>query len=278
MKQYHDILSLVLNEGERRSDRTGTGTRSVFGVQSRYNLLNGFPAVTTKKLQWTPVVGELLWFLRGSTNVEELREITWGKGSTKRTVWDDNYNAQAKNLGYTNGELGPVYGKQWRDFGGIDQIKSAIDQIMLAPDSRRNIVSAWNPAELSRQALPPCHTLFQFYVSSTNKLSCQLYQRSCDLFLGGPFNIASYSLLIHIIARITNKEVGDFVWTIGDAHIYENHTEQVITQLSRTPGTLPKLMISEHIRTFEDVLNSSVSDYVLDEYVHQGVISAPMAV
>lgn len=278
MKQYHDILSLVLTEGEHRADRTGTGTRSIFGMQSRYNLSNGFPAVTTKKLQWTPVVGELLWFLRGSTNVEELREITWGKGSTKKTVWDDNYNHQAKNLGYTNGELGPVYGKQWRDFSGVDQIKSAIDQILNSPDSRRNIVSAWNPAELHQQALPPCHTLFQFYVSSSNKLSCQLYQRSCDLFLGGPFNIASYSLLLHIVARITGKEAGEFIWTIGDAHIYENHIDQVTTQLSRSPLKLPQLKISDSIKTFNDVLTSSVNDYQLIDYNHLGVIAAPMAV
>lgn len=278
MKQYHDVLSLVLDEGERREDRTGTGTRSIFGVQSRYNLSNGFPAVTTKKLQWTPVVGELLWFLRGSTNVNELREITWGKGSTKKTVWDDNYQHQAKSLGYENGELGPVYGKQWRDFAGVDQIKETINLVMKSPESRRNIVSAWNPAELSAQALPPCHTLFQFYVSSSNKLSCQLYQRSCDLFLGGPFNIASYSLLLHIIARITNKDVGDFIWTIGDAHIYENHINQVHTQLAHTPLELPKLSISDWIQTFDDVLKSSVDDYQLIGYNHLGVISAPMAV
>lgn len=278
MKEFHNIMEYVLKSGEVRSDRTKVGTRSVFGMQSRYNLSAGFPAVTTKKLQWKPVVGELLWFLQGSTNVEDLREITWGSGSKKKTVWDDNYNHQAKNIGYTDGELGPVYGKQWRDFGGIDQIRNAIELIQSSPDSRRNIVSAWNPAQLSQQALPPCHTLFQFYVSTNNKLHCQLYQRSCDLFLGGPFNIASYSLLIHIMARITNTEPGDFIWTIGDAHLYETHLEQVKEQLSRTPLELPKLVISDWIKTFDDVLISSVDDYQLENYNHLGVISAPMAV
>lgn len=278
MKEFHNVLSYVLENGEKRTDRTGTGTRSVFGMQARFNLADGFPAVTTKKLQWTPVVGELLWFLKGSTNVEELREITWGVNSTKKTVWDDNYNHQAKSLGYTGGELGPVYGKQWRDFGGIDQIKAAINTIVTNPDSRRNIVSAWNPAELNQQALPPCHTLFQFYVSANNKLSCQLYQRSCDLFLGGPFNIASYSLLIHIMSRITNTEPGEFIWTIGDAHLYENHLIQVHEQLSRTPLELPQLIINENIKTLDDVLSSTVKDYQLQNYNHCGIISAPMAV
>jgi thymidylate synthase len=278
MNEFHRVLQTVLNEGETRGDRTGTGTRSIFGMQSRYNLQNGFPAVTTKKLQWKPVVGELLWFLSGSTNVEDLRRITWGEGSTKKTVWDDNYNHQAQKLGYSNGELGPIYGKQWRDFAGVDQIAIAADQLKNSPNSRRIIVSAWNPTELDQQSLPPCHTMFQFYVSASNKLSCQLYQRSCDLFLGGPFNIASYSLLVHIMARISNLEVGEFVWTIGDAHIYGNHIDQVQTQLERTPLQLPQLVISEHIRTLQDVLSSTVDDYKLVGYEHHGVISAPMAV
>lgn len=278
MNEFHRVLQTVLNEGETRGDRTGTGTRSIFGMQSRYNLQNGFPAVTTKKLQWKPVVGELLWFLSGSTNVEDLRRITWGEGSTKKTVWDDNYNHQAQQLGYSNGELGPIYGKQWRDFAGVDQIAIAVDQLKNSPNSRRIIVSAWNPTELDQQSLPPCHTMFQFYVSASNKLSCQLYQRSCDLFLGGPFNIASYSLLVHIMARISNLEVGEFIWTIGDAHIYGNHIDQVQTQLERTPLQLPQLVISEHIRTLQDVLSSTVDDYKLVGYEHHGVISAPMAV
>lgn len=278
MNEFHRVLQTVLNEGETRGDRTGTGTRSIFGMQSRYNLQNGFPAVTTKKLQWKPVVGELLWFLSGSTNVEDLRRITWGEGSTKKTVWDDNYNHQAQQLGYSNGELGPIYGKQWRDFAGVDQIAIAVDQLKNSPNSRRIIVSAWNPAELDQQSLPPCHTMFQFYVSASNKLSCQLYQRSCDLFLGGPFNIASYSLLVHIMARISNLDVGEFIWTIGDAHIYGNHIDQVQTQLERTPLQLPQLVISEHIRTLQDVLSSTVDDYKLVGYEHHGVISAPMAV
>jgi thymidylate synthase len=277
MQSYHDLLKHVLENGVASEDRTGTGTISVFGTQTRFNLEHGFPAVTTKKLSWKPVVGELLWFSRGSTNVEELREITWGKGSNKKTVWDDNYNKQAIDLGYSNGELGPVYGHQWRNFNGIDQLRIAFEKITQDSNSRRNIVSAWNPSDLDRMALPPCHTLFQFYVRN-NKLSLQMYQRSGDLFLGGPFNIASYSLLLSIAARITGTTPHEFIWTIGDAHIYNNHIDQVKEQLSRTPLELPTLQISNHITTFDDFVNASVDDFKLLNYNSYSTIKAEMAV
>lgn len=277
MKQYHDLLRHVMDTGIDTDDRTGVGTRSTFGYQVRFNMNDGFPAVTTKRLAWKSVVGELLWFLQGSTNIETLREITWGPGSTKKTIWDDNYNNQAIKLGYTAGNLGPIYGKQWRDFGGVDQIKVAIDTIKYDSASRRNVVSAWNVNELPKMSLPPCHTLFQFYVRE-NKLSCQLYQRSCDLFLGGPFNIASYSLLLHIIARITNTIPNEFIWSIGDCHIYRDHFDQVEEQLKREPYDLPTIKIADHIKTLDDVLVSSVTDYELVNYVSHGQIKAPMAV
>lgn len=277
MDAYHNLLETVLKYGKDRLDRTGVGTKSIFGMQSRYDLRKSFPAITTKKLHFKPVVGELLWFIRGSTNVEELREITWGKGSTKKTVWDDNYNHQARSLGYENGELGPVYGHQWRNFGSVDQLRSAYDTILNDPYSRRNIVSAWNPPEISSMALPPCHTMFQFYVDG-DELSLQLYQRSADLFLGGPFNIASYSLLVYLMARVTGLKPGDFVWSIGDAHLYSNHIEQVKEQLSRTAFTEPTLKINERIQTFEDLLTTEVSDIELLGYQCHPGITATMAI
>jgi len=282
MKQYLQSLRDVAEQGEARDDRTGTGTISLFGHQSKYNLQDGFPAVTTKKLAWKAVVSELLWFLEGSTDERRLAEILYGTWDiNKKTIWTANADNQGVALGYTNTddvkELGPVYGKQWVDFGGVNQIEWAINEIKTNPDSRRIIVSAWNPPEIEKMALPPCHTLFQFYVMN-GKLSCQMYQRSADMFLGVPFNIASYSLLIHIIANICDLEVGTFVHTIGDAHIYQNHTEQVAEQLTRAPMELPTLNISKNFESLGDVLKSSVDDYQLLDYNPMTSIKAPMAV
>jgi len=282
MKQYLQSLRDVAEQGEARDDRTGTGTISLFGHQSKYNLQDGFPAVTTKKLAWKSVVSELLWFLEGSTDERRLAEILYGTWDiNKKTIWTANADNQGVALGYTNTddvkELGPVYGKQWVDFGGVNQIEWAINEIKTNPDSRRIIVSAWNPPEIEKMALPPCHTLFQFYVMN-GKLSCQMYQRSADMFLGVPFNIASYSLLIHIIANICDLEVGTFVHTIGDAHIYQNHTEQVAEQLTRAPMESPTLNISKNFESLGDVLKSSVDDYQLLDYNPMTSIKAPMAV
>lgn len=269
-----------MENGEDKMDRTGTGTRSVFGYQMRFNLQDGFPAVTTKRLAWKAVVAELLWFLEGSTDERRLAEIQFGSRDTsKKTIWTDNADAQGKELGYENNdlvkELGPVYGKQWRDFGGVDQIGRVIEQIKTNPDSRRHIVSAWNTPEIESMALPPCHTMFQFYVSN-GKLSCQLYQRSADMFLGVPFNIASYALLTHIIAAHCQLEVGDFVHTIGDAHIYNNHFDQVEEQLKREPQPLPQLCMSHN---WEYKYNyTKVSDFILSNYKPMKSIPAPMAI
>ena len=282
MKQYLQSLSDVAEHGEDKTDRTGTGTRSLFGHQSRYNLQDGFPAVTTKKLAWKSVVSELLWFLEGSTDERRLSYILHGtRDTSKKTIWTANADNQGAALGYTNTddvkELGPVYGKQWVDFGGVNQIEWAINEIKTNPDSRRIIVSAWNPPLIDKMALPPCHTMFQFYVMN-GKLSCQMYQRSADMFLGVPFNIASYSLLVHIIANICDLEVGTFVHTIGDAHIYHNHVTQVDEQLTRTPKNLPTLNISKQFTSLSDVLASSVEDYQLANYYPMPFIKAPMAV
>ena len=282
MKQYLQSLRDVAEQGEARDDRTGTGTISLFGHQSKYNLQDGFPAVTTKKLAWKAVVSELLWFLEGSTDERRLAEILYGTWDiNKKTIWTANADNQGVALGYTNTddvkELGPVYGKQWVDFGGVNQIEWAINEIKTNPDSRRIIVSAWNPPEIEKMALPPCHTMFQFYVMN-GKLSCQMYQRSADMFLGVPFNIASYSLLIRIIANICDLDVGTFVHTIGDAHIYQNHTDQVAEQLAREPMELPTLNISKNFESLGDVLKSSVDDYQLLDYNPMTSIKAPMAV
>lgn len=257
MQQYHDALEYVLNNGQEVNDRTGVGTRSVFGYQMRFDLTKGFPAVTTKRLAWKSVVGELLWFLEGSTDERRLAEITYGKPreelTDKRTIWTANAEAQGAELGYKNGRLGPVYGFQWRNFNGAefnsaphlrgtDQIEWLINEIKTNPDSRRLILSAWNPNQIDKMALPPCHTLSQFRVIN-GRLSCQLYQRSGDVGLGIPFNIASYALLTHIIARETDLDVGDLVHTIGDLHIYNNHLAMIEEQLKRTPTDLPKLKI-----------------------------------
>ncbi|MED1914810.1 thymidylate synthase [Brevibacillus sp. DP1.3A] len=241
MKQYLDLCQRILDEGATKEDRTGTGTTSVFGHQMRFDLSEGFPMVTTKKLHMKSIIHELLWFLSGDTNVRYLQE----NGVRIWNEWADE-----------NGDLGPVYGSQWRSFTGrdgktVDQIQWVIDEIKRNPDSRRLIVSAWNPAELDKMALPPCHLLFQFYVAN-GKLSCQLYQRSGDTFLGVPFNIASYALLTHMVAHVTGLEVGDFVHTIGDAHLYLNHIEQVKLQLTREPKPLPKLVLNPEVTSIFD--------------------------
>ena len=264
MKQYLDFLRLVKDQGSIKTDRTGTGTVSVFGHQMRFNLNDGFPLVTTKRIHLPSVIHELLWFLSGDTNIKYLQE-------NKVNIWNE--------WGDEIGELGPVYGAQWRswpaqDGSSIDQISEVIEQIKVNPDSRRLIVSAWNVSEIDKMALPPCHALFQFYVAD-GKLSCQLYQRSADIFLGVPFNIASYALLTHMIAQQCNLEVGDFVWSGGDCHIYSNHFEQVDTQLKRTPKKLPTLSIK---RNTQSIFEYTYEDFELIDYMHDDPIRAPVAV
>lgn len=291
MKQYHKLLEDILEHGEDVSDRTGVGTRSIFGYQMRFDLSKGFPAVTTKKLAWKAVVGELLWFLEGGTDERRLAEITYGKHRVdlvgKSTIWTANADAQGKALGYINNEftkdLGPVYGSQWRNFNNqhCDQIAEVIKQIRTNPDSRRIIFSAWNPLQTAAMALPPCHTFAQFRVLN-GRLSCQMYQRSADAFLGVPFNIASYALLTHILARETGLKVGDYVHTIGDAHIYSNHFEQVKEQLSREEYPLPTLEIDESFN-LENGLSGffnidDASMFKLIDYKHHETIKANMAV
>lgn len=287
MKQYLDLLQDILDNGNDRSDRTGVGTRSVFGRQVRFNMEDGFPAVTTKKLAWKAVVSELLWFLEGSTNEHRLAEIKNDNkpydelsDKQKKTIWTDNYENQGKALGYTDGELGPVYGHQWRDFIGVDQITNVIEQIRNNPDSRRLLVSAWNPSDLNKMALPPCHYSFQFYVEG-DKLSLMYNMRSNDCFLGKPFNDASYALLLHIVAKMTNKVPYELIASLGDAHIYNNHMEQVKEQLKRTPHKLPTLKLPDidWSGTIDDVLKQvKTSDFVLENYECDEAIKAPMAV
>lgn len=259
MQQYHDALRTVLESGERSSDRTGTGTISAFGLQSRYRMADGFPLVTTKKLHLRSIIHELLWFLSGDTNIRYLRE-------NKVTIWDEWADE--------NGDLGPVYGRQWRDFGGVDQITTLVETIRKNPDSRRLIVSAWNPPDVPKQALPPCHTLWQVRVLG-GRLHLQLYQRSADMFLGVPFNIASYSLLLHMLAHVTGYEAGDFVHSIGDAHIYLNHLDQVNLQLSRSPKALPTLRIA---RKVDSIFDFRFEDFVIEGYDPDPAIPAPVAV
>ncbi|KQR24139.1 thymidylate synthase [Agreia sp. Leaf335] len=261
---YEDLLRHVLETGAAKSDRTGTGTTSVFGAQLRFDLSEGFPLITTKRVHFKSIAYELLWFLRGESNVGWLRE-------NGVTIWDEWADA--------DGELGPVYGVQWRSWptpsgGHVDQISQVIETLKSDPDSRRIIVSAWNVAEIPEMALAPCHALFQFYVAD-GKLSCQLYQRSADLFLGVPFNIASYALLTHMVAQQAGLEVGDFIWTGGDCHIYDNHVEQVTEQLSREPYALPKLRIT---RTPDSIFDYRYDDFEIVDYVHHPAIKAPVAV
>lgn len=286
MLQYLGALRYIRDFGEDVSDRTGVGTRSVFGYQMRFNLEKGFPAVTTKRLAWRAVVGELLWFLEGSTDERRLAEITFEKSRgellNKATIWTANADAQGVALGYRNDdtikELGPVYGHQWRDFNdeGFDQIRWLLHEIVKNPDSRRLILSAWNPNQIEEMALPPCHTMAQFRVMN-GKLNCQLYQRSADMFLGVPFNIASYALLTHMLAQLTGLQVGDFVHTIGDAHIYNNHWDAVEEQLQREPLERPQLLMPK-FNTLEELLNTKTSDYKLIGYTPMDTIKAPMAV
>ncbi len=264
MQQYLDLLDHVLRNGTVRNDRTGTGTRAVFGYQMRFDLGAGFPLLTTKKLHVRSIFYELLWFLRGETNVHWLQD----RGVSIWDEWADE-----------NGDLGPVYGAQWRSWpdgqgGSIDQIARVVDEIRDDPESRRHIVTAWNPAEVDEMALPPCHCLFQFFVAE-GKLSCQLYQRSADIFLGVPFNIASYALLTHLVAEVTGLGVGDFVHTLGDAHLYANHEQQARLQLTRTPKPLPRLEIKTKRRSLFDF---EYEDFEIVDYVADPTIRAPIAV
>ena len=264
MRQYLDLLSHVLEHGTEKGDRTGTGTRSVFGWQMRFDLAEGFPLVTTKKLHLRSIVHELLWFLKGDTNIGYLRD-------NKVTIWDEWADA--------DGDLGPVYGHQWRRWQGadgqvFDQMQWLLGEIRRNPDSRRLVISAWNVADLPKMALQPCHALFQFYVAD-GRLSCQLYQRSADIFLGVPFNIASYALLTHLVARACDLEVGDFVHTLGDAHLYANHLEQAREQLARTPRALPRLALNPDVH---DLFAFGYDDIAFEGYDPWPAIKAPVAV
>ena len=264
MKQYLDLLQHVLNTGAEKGDRTGTGTRSVFGYQMRFDLSDGFPLMTTKKLHLKSIIHELLWFLKGDTNIGYLKE-------NKVRIWDQWADE--------NGDLGPVYGSQWRswecaDGTTVDQISQLIDQIKTNPDSRRLIVSAWNVAEIPKMKLPPCHCFFQFYVAD-GKLSCQLYQRSADIFLGVPFNIASYAFLLTMVAQVTGLRPGEFVHTLGDAHLYNNHLDQAREQLTRTPGALPTLKLNPAVT---DIFDFKFEDFEIENYEAAPNIKAPIAV
>ena len=276
MKTYLDALKFVLENGTQRDDRTGVGTIGVFGMQQRYDLSKGFPAVTTKKLAFKACLGELLWFIEGSSDERRLAEITHGTREGVVTIWTPNALAPYwKPKAQFEGDLGRVYGVQWRDFGGVDQLNELIIGLKNDPYGRRHILTAWNPAELDQMALPPCHCFAQFYVDANNRLSCQMYQRSCDMFLGVPFNIASYSLLTHMIAQVCDLEVGEFIHTLGDAHIYVNHVEQVQEQLSREPLALPTLWINPDVK---DITKFTMEDFRLDGYDCHPPIKAPMAV
>lgn len=268
MRQYHELMQHVLEHGAKKSDRTGTGTRSVFGWQMRFKLEEGFPLITTKKLHTKSIIHELLWFLRGETNVRSLQ-------AAGVSIWDEWADAQ--------GELGPIYGRQWRSWPApsaadpgrtIDQIQNLMQELKTNPDSRRLIVNAWNVSQLDQMALAPCHTMFQFYVAK-GKLSCQLYQRSADIFLGVPFNIASYALLTHLVSDQSGFEPGDFIWTGGDCHLYNNHIEQAKEQLSRSAFPLPRLKLN---RRAQNIFSYSFEDVVIEGYTHHPAIKAEVAV
>ena len=289
MKQYLDLLKDIMENGNDRMDRTGVGTRSVFGRQIRFKMNDGFPAVTTKKLAWKAVVSELLFFLEGSTSTHRLAEIKNDNKPYEQlnekerfTIWNDNYEKQGKELGYENGELGPIYSAQYRNFNGegVDQVQEVINKIRNNPTDRRLIVSAWNPAQLKLAALPPCHMMYQFYVDN-DKLSLMWYQRSVDTTLGLCFNVASYALLLHIVAKMTNKIPFELIGTLGDTHIYKNHFEGVQEQLKRTPHKLPSLEMPDidWSGSIDDVLKQvKTSDFKLINYVHDDPIKFEMAV
>ena len=288
MQQYLDLLEEILINGETKDDRTGVGTIGIFGAQLKFNLNEGFPAVTTKKLAWKGVVSELLWFLEGSDDERRLAEIRYNKTRSElddldkyKTSWTDNADNQGKALGYQNDnlvkKLGPVYGVQWRSWNGIDQVKDLLSNLQTNPHSRRHILNAWNVSEIERMALPPCHVMSQFYVGEDDSLSCHMYQRSADMFLGVPFNIASYALLTHIFASILDLKVGAFVHSFGDCHIYLNAIEQVKEQISRKPLKLPELVMPK-IYSIDNIAELRVSEFKLQGYEHHPPLKAKMAV
>ena len=298
VQQYLDLLQHIIDKGTVKGDRTGTGTIAVFGHQMRFDLQKGFPLLTTKKVHLKSIIHELIWFLTGSTNIKYLVDNNvriWNEWPFQKYLqanhleqkypkyseeWKDKMKEYVKNIKEDPmfakewGDLGPAYGSQWRNFNGVDQIQQVIDQIKTNPNSRRHIVSAWNPGEVPNMALPPCHLLFQFYVNE-GKLSCQLYQRSCDTFLGVPFNIASYALFTMMIARATGLEVGEFVWTGGDVHLYLNHLDQVKEQLSREPKQLPKMKINPNVK---NIFDFKYEDFELVDYDPHPLIRAPISV
>lgn len=276
MQQYHQLLQDILDNGTQRTDRTGVGTLSVFGRQLRFDLRKGFPAITTKKLAWRAVVGELLWFIEGSGDERRLAEITHGTREGVTTIWTPNAQAEYwKPKAQYDGDLGRVYGTNWRNWRGVDQLQQLVDGLKSDPTSRRHILSAWNVDELDQMALPPCHVLSQYWVNDARELSCHMYQRSVDTFLGLPFNIASYALLTHMLAQVCGLKVGELVISTGDTHIYNNHIEQVQQQLQREEYPLPRLYLNYDVR---DITKFTMNDIILDGYVSHQSIKAPMAV
>lgn len=289
MEQYLNLCRYVLQKGDKKADRTGTGTISIFGYQMRFDLEAGFPLLTTKKVYFPAIVHELLWFIAGDTNIKYLVKNNvriWNEWPYQKFVKSNSYQGESllefiekiKNDDYFAtkfGDLGPVYGKQWRNFNGVDQLQELINNLKNNPFSRRHILSSWNPNEIKDMALPPCHTLIQFYVSNDKKLSCQLYQRSADIFLGVPFNIASYALLTMMLAQVCGYKLGDFVHTLGDAHIYSNHFNQINEQLTRKPKSLPKLIINKNIN---DLFNFKFTDFKLEAYEPYPLIVGKVAV
>lgn len=282
--EYLDLLYTIRHQGEpRNNERTGVGTLSRFHASLNFDLQSGFPLLTTKRVPFKSVASELLWFIEGSTDERRLAEIHYDTPrdeiKLETTIWTANADAQGKALGYRNDELvkelGPVYGSQWRNFNGVDQLANLIEGLKNDPQGRRHILTAWNVGDLDKMALPPCHMMAQFYVTNQGNLDCAMYQRSADLFLGAPFNIASYSLLMHMIAQITELQVGTFNYIIGDAHIYTNHIEAVDIQLSRRPSKFPKLILDSDIKTIDDF---TLKDFTIEDYNPQGTIKAPMAV